>query len=265
MRIFCPTIVLILSILSICAHAAPVNQNLDSRENLPAWIQGEVDNPAFFTKKDRQAYAKKLWGVKLGAKLQVTGSHNFAIYSLTGYGLRFKSSSLIMKVFNAVDNAAIGEAKALRAVGDLVASGTVSALGSKPAIIMKKKAGQPLQETEAYKNAREVVREMMRNQTFTLMCDKMAIVATKKYVLHGDNHPSHSNTLVTLDKNTVKSVELVDYGPPKTYFLTKSVTKAEVCVYCGCEYPSTKRHLWEQEFPYVSPPSSPIKSPKLGM
>ncbi|KAJ4493382.1 hypothetical protein C8R41DRAFT_330234 [Lentinula lateritia] len=228
MRIFCPTIVLILSILSICAHAAPVNQNLDSRENLPAWIQGEVDNPAFFTKKDRQAYAKKLWGVKLGAKLQVTGSHNFAIYSLTGYGLRFKSSSLIMKVFNAVDNAAIGEAKALRAVGDLVASGTVSALGSKPAIIMKKKAGQPLQETEAYKNAREVVREMMRNQTFTLMCDKMAIVATKKYVLHGDNHPSHSNTLVTLDKNTVKSVELVDYGPPKTYFLTKSVTKAEV-------------------------------------
>ncbi|KAF8823761.1 hypothetical protein HHX47_DHR9000129 [Lentinula edodes] len=234
MRIFCPTIVLILSILSICTHAAPVNQNLDSRENLPAWIQGEVDNPAFFTKKDRQAYAKKLWGVKLGAKLQVAGSHNFAIYSLTGYGLRFKSSSLIMKVFNAVDNAAIGEAKALRAVGDLVASGTVSALGSKPAIIMKRKAGQPLQETEAYKNAREIL-------------------------------PRSMFCTVTLDKNTVKSVELVDYGPPKTYFLTKSVTKAEVCVYCGCEYPSTKRHLWEQEFPYVSPPSSPMKSPKLGM
>ncbi|KAJ3891319.1 hypothetical protein GG344DRAFT_77003 [Lentinula edodes] len=247
MRIFCPTIVLILSILSICTHAAPVNQNLDSRENLPAWIQGEVDDPSFLTKKDRQAYAKKLWGVKLGAKLQVTGSHNFAIYSLTGYGLRFKSSSLIMKVFNAVDNAAIGEAKALRAVGDLVASGTVSALGSKPAIIMKKKAGQPLHETEAYKNAREVVRETMRNQTYTLMCEQVAFVATKN-----DNHSS--NILVILDKNTVKSVELVDYGPSATYFLTKSVTKAEVCLYCGCEYPSTKRHLWEQEFPYVSPP-----------
>lgn len=220
MRIFCPTIVLILSILSICAHAAPVNQNLDSRENLVIMFARSVQigftyplysqlgyRAKLITQHSlprkigkltvslkvhfrapsliRQSSAKKLWGVKLGAKLQVTGSHNFAIYSLTGYGLRFKSSSLIMKVFNAVDNAAIGEAKALRAVGDLVASGTVSALGSKPAIIMKKKAGQPLQETEAYKNAREVVREMMRNQTFTLMCDKMAIVATKKYVLHG--------------------------------------------------------------------------------
>ncbi|KAJ3770827.1 hypothetical protein FB446DRAFT_705109 [Lentinula raphanica] len=133
-----------------------------------------------------------------------------------------------MKVFHAVDNAAIGEAKALGAVGDLVASGVVESLGFRPAIIMKKKAGQPLHLTDEYKAARETVREKMRDQTYKLMCQKAANVATKTYVLHDDNHPAHSNVLVTMNGKDVKAVEFVDYGPPRTYFLDRSVTKADV-------------------------------------
>ncbi|KAJ4487805.1 hypothetical protein J3R30DRAFT_851527 [Lentinula aciculospora] len=215
-----------------------------------AWIQGTVDNDSFFTTKDKQAYSKQLRGVRLGQKLSVGGGNNFAIYQLTGYGygLRFRSSNLIMKVLKDVNNAAIGEAKALRAVGDFVASGTVKALDSRPAIIMKKKPGLPLHETNLYKNAREQQRETMRSKTFQLMCDKIVTVATKKYVLHNDNHPA--NVLVTMNNATksVQSVELVDYGAPSTYFISKSVTADE--------------YLWDHGFPYVAPaPPVPKKTP----
>ncbi|KAJ3740504.1 hypothetical protein DFH05DRAFT_1529104 [Lentinula detonsa] len=233
MRIIYTILSSILATFFISAYAAPPrNLNLDQRGALqcPAWIQGEVDNPSFFIKKDKEAFSKQLRNVKLGERLPVGGQNNFAVYSLKGYGygLRFRSSNLIMKVFSGVNNAAIGEAKALDAVGDLVASGTVKALGSKPAIIMRKKPGQPLYETQAYKAAREIVREKMRNQTYGLMCNEISTVATKKYVLHDDNNPA--NILVTMDGNAVKSVALVDYGPPQTYFVSKSVTKADVTV-----------------------------------
>ncbi|KAJ3799510.1 hypothetical protein GGU11DRAFT_776691 [Lentinula aff. detonsa] len=273
MRILYSILSSIIATFFISAYAAPPrNLDLVQRGDLPAWIQGEVDNPSFFIKKDKEAFcesqylmlscsassnrisAKQLRNVKLGERLPVGGQNNFAVYSLKGYGygLRFRSSNLIMKVFNTVNNAAIGEAKALNAVGDLVASGTVKALGSKPAIIMRKKPGQPLYETQAYKAAREIVREKMRNQTYGLMCNEISTVATKTYVLHDDNNPA--NILVTMDGNAVKSVALVDYGPPQTYFVSKSVTKADVSKYCGCEYPSSKRYVWEHEFPYVTPP-----------
>ncbi|KAJ3965799.1 hypothetical protein EV361DRAFT_954662 [Lentinula raphanica] len=245
-----------LAFVSVFADAAAPRKHLDlvQRETLPHWILGEVDNPSFFTDKDRKAFSKTLWNVRLGEKLPVGGKHNYAIYSLKGYGIRFKSNSLIMKVFNAVNNAAIGEAKALGAVGDLVASGIVKSLGSKPAIIMKKKPGQPLHTTNEYKAARETVREKMRDQTYRLMRKEVVNVAAKKYVLHDDNHPALSNVLVTMSGNNVKSVALVDYGPPQTYFLDKSVTKGDVCNFYGdCEKPTTKQYLWEKEFPYVPP------------
>ncbi|KAJ3996607.1 hypothetical protein F5050DRAFT_1758248 [Lentinula boryana] len=250
MRILYSILSSILATFFISAYAAPPrNLDLDQRGDLPTWIQGEVDNPSFFTKKDQQAFSKQLWNVRLGERLPVGGQNNFAVYSLKGYGLRFKSNTLIMKVFNTVNNAAIGEAKALNAVGDLVASGTVKALDSKPAIIMKKKPGQPLHETQAYKAAREIVREKMRSQTYELMCNEISAVATKKYVLHDDNNPA--NILVTMDGNTVKSVAVVDYGPPQTYFVSKSVTKADVLEYCG-KHPSSKQYLWEQELIHAS-------------
>lgn len=88
-----------------------------------------------------------------------------------------------MKVLYFANDAAYGEVKALKAVGDLVDSGMIqhSKLGSKPGpfpvIIMKKKPGEVLYRHAAYMAAKRSMRESMRNETFSFMCDKVAEVA----------------------------------------------------------------------------------------
>lgn len=87
---------------------------------------------------------------------------------------------------------AFGEVKALKDVGDYVAAGLftdpVFGFENAPAIIMKKKPGQVLSTTNAFKaavTARDIDSQtQLKRETLELMCAKVAKLAYYKGVLH---------------------------------------------------------------------------------
>ncbi|KAJ3755707.1 hypothetical protein EV360DRAFT_85661 [Lentinula raphanica] len=119
-------------------------------------------------------------------------------------------TSLIIKSLPAQKHAStLGEIKALEIVGDLVDFGTDPVQG-RPTIIMKRKTGLQLYETEEYKKANYQQKKKLAMDTARLGCMKGAQDAFHKGVWHNDNHMY--NILVTFEKGAVISVELIDYG-----------------------------------------------------
>ncbi|KAJ4486212.1 hypothetical protein J3R30DRAFT_1470421 [Lentinula aciculospora] len=195
------------------------------------WIEASIDSDVFLNEpKDKEAFSSTLAGVELGQRLTPRGKYNAGLYLLRGTYKGHPGSTLILKIMKSTNKAALGEAKALHKVGDLVASGMLSdKLVSRqpvPVIIMLKKPGDVLSATRTYKDANVAVKEQMRKQANMLKCKKVASLATSKQILHLDNH--EANGLVTLSRNTVASVELIDFGVPDTYLVSQNVKEADV-------------------------------------
>lgn len=142
--------------------------------------------------------AADLKGVMIDQKLNVGGINNRALYSLKSYRpgknpfrklwKSLKGQNMIMKVLYFANNASYGEVKALKAVGDFVGSGMLGhptlGLKSFPVIIMREKPGKVLYRHPGYIAAETPTREIMQNETFFFMCDKVADVAVNFKVFH---------------------------------------------------------------------------------
>ncbi|KAJ3750307.1 hypothetical protein DFH05DRAFT_65470 [Lentinula detonsa] len=221
------------SSLLLIAHAAPL---VVPRGLLgTTWIEASISSDVFLNDpKDKELFSTTLTGVKLGQRLTPRGKYNAGLYLLSGTYKGHPGSSLVLKIMKSTDNAALGEAKALREIGDLVASGMLSdKLVSRqpvPVIIMLKKPGDVLSTTKAYKEANVAIKEQMRTQTNKLKCEKVASLAVTKHILHLDNH--EGNGLVTLSGTTVASLELIDFGVPDTFLVGKSVKEVDVLNFC---------------------------------
>ncbi|KAJ3709411.1 hypothetical protein C8R42DRAFT_730120 [Lentinula raphanica] len=201
----------ICSAILLSTHAAPL---VVPRGLLgTTWIEASINSDAFLNDpKDKELFSTMLTGVRAG----------------------HPGNSLIMKVMKSIDKATLGEAKALHEIGDLVASGMLEdRLVSRhpvPVIIMLRKPGDVLSTTKEYKDANVAIKEQMRAQSNKLKCEKVALIAVSKHILHLDNH--EANSLVTLTGNTVSSVELIDFGVPDTYLVSKDVKEPEVLNFC---------------------------------
>ncbi|GAW06127.1 hypothetical protein LENED_008025 [Lentinula edodes] len=233
MQYFRNSIALILCPLLLVAYAAPL---LVPRGLLgTTWIEASISSDVFLNKpEDNEAFSTTLTGVKLGQRLTPRGKYNAGLYLLSGTYKGHPEGSLVLKVMKSTNKAALGEVKALHQVGDLVASGMLRdilvARNPVPVIIMLKKSGDVLSTTKAYQDANVAIRERMRAESNTIKCERVASLAVTRHILHLDNH--EANGLVTLSGNTVTSVELIDYGTPDTYLVSKDTKKADVLDFC---------------------------------
>ncbi|KAJ3824602.1 hypothetical protein F5880DRAFT_359458 [Lentinula raphanica] len=223
----------ICSAILLSTHAAPL---VVPRGLLgTTWIEASINSDAFLNDpKDKELFSTTLTGVRAGQRLNPQGKYNAGLYLLREAYKGHPGNSLIMKVMKSIDKATLGEAKALHEIGDLVASGMLEdRLVSRhpvPVIIMLRKPGDVLSTTKEYKDANVAIKEQMRAQSNKLKCEKVALIAVSKHILHLDNH--EANSLVTLTGNTVSSVELIDFGVPDTYLVSKDVKEPEVLNFC---------------------------------
>ncbi|KAJ3740795.1 hypothetical protein DFH05DRAFT_1462699 [Lentinula detonsa] len=167
------------------------------------------------------------------------GTNNKAVTNLAGPD-RYKGhpkNKLFVKVLfsKAVDT--YDEARALEMMGLLVDTGLVQLKDHKgtltppyPAIIMKKKEGVLLLESQEYQAANEAEQRRMKIETVTLICEQAAKDAVQYKVYHDDNKPE--NAFVTFEKGSVKAVDIFDYGHPDTYEVMKEVDEQKLSELC---------------------------------
>ncbi|KAF9068438.1 hypothetical protein BDP27DRAFT_825411 [Rhodocollybia butyracea] len=177
---------------------------------------------------------------------------------------KYEGETLILKVLAEKNDAAIGEAKALKIAKRLVDSGMLkdpklATSEPKPVIIMKEVSGLPLYKNPGYRASKPHLRDELKKQTFKMMCEKIATIALGTGVLLTDTKPSNVLVNVNAAGNSITSVDMVDFGPPSTYFLKNpKPTKKELLEFCGSEPLSGKYHSWIGQFdelaPHIPPP-----------
>ncbi|KAJ3780530.1 hypothetical protein GGU10DRAFT_337095 [Lentinula aff. detonsa] len=228
-------IILLISGLLTATYAAPLGREelqkirafLDEmREVTNAYISllkgllEKIDDRYKYTQEEMEGLSKSLPLSSndhgLGLQNQTWGQ----VWRMAGPG-KYKGHDkvdLIIKSLPATKPAAavLGEVKALKLIGDLVDFGT-NAQGQ-PTIIMKRKEGVQLYETEAYKKASGQKKGEMAKETARLGCSKSAEDAFHKGVWHNDNH-MYNILVVEVRDESVKSVELVDYGEGSNYLV----------------------------------------------
>ncbi|KIK52942.1 hypothetical protein GYMLUDRAFT_63935 [Collybiopsis luxurians FD-317 M1] len=234
----------------------------------PKWLQSLFSDPKMLTADDKKVFDRELKGLKLGSRLSLTNGARFnqGIWNVKQYtGYNGNANDLIVKILSSypesspedADNLRFGEVKALHCLSDeLVGAGVIedpkvesvglrrrntkfnslrpslqNGKGGKalvPVVIMKKKRGQELPNTDAYK---AVVKPGKKPRFMKLLydvkklaCDAVALVAVEKGVFHGDR--ILPNILVTMTSETPTSVELIDWGI--AYSVSKDVNKQEV-------------------------------------
>ncbi|KIK53751.1 hypothetical protein GYMLUDRAFT_1024980 [Collybiopsis luxurians FD-317 M1] len=228
----------------------------------PPWLQLRFDNPKMLTADDKKVFSSELKGLKLqNAPLQKSGTHNRGIWPVAKYaGYKGSPNDLIVKVMpnytelygftrEKADDINFGEVKALKAVGDFVAAGTiqdpavasgqstVSKLKDKlkkvqssgvPVVIMKKKEGQLFDDIAAYKNAKGEEKMKFEEKATELVCGEIARIALDKHVFHGGRAPN--NYLFTTKGNMPSSVKVVGWGI--AFSVGKDAKMLDVYKYC---------------------------------
>ncbi|KAF5364526.1 hypothetical protein D9757_011325 [Collybiopsis confluens] len=183
--------------------------------NPPTWLLSRFDDPKMLTDADKKVFESKLKGLQLGLRMRFTADaqNNGGLWNVKSYkGYSGSPGDLLLKVI-APHNSGYGEVKALKQVGDFVASGlikdpglvsTLDKLRSKSnlrAVIMKKKDGQTLLDLNLL-----VLGEPVK----ILACNAAANIAVGKHALHGDLNVG--NVLVKIAHGESTVVNLVDWG-----------------------------------------------------
>ncbi|KAJ3712113.1 hypothetical protein DFJ43DRAFT_80352 [Lentinula guzmanii] len=232
-------VILILLGLCLMAYAAPtrsfgLRSHTNRRSIRGRWMRMIMEA---VTKEDEQAFSSYLSDIVIGERLPKSGTNSIAAYEVKGTYKGHDGDNLVIKILPGNSTYTWGEAKALRAIGDLVDSGTIMYaephwLSSRylPAVVIKKMPGKILEHIPAYMHADPKQKESFRREIAQQMCQKVAAVADNTRVIHKGNHKR--NVLITLkDDQTltgISSVELVDYGWPGTFFADENVNQADV-------------------------------------
>ncbi|KAH7873598.1 uncharacterized protein C8R40DRAFT_1070815 [Lentinula edodes] len=202
---------------------------------------------------DNNVFDKTLEGITFGQKIK-RGLNNDGIWeiSVTSEGpqphwLQGRPKHKLLAKFSKQEGPPglpFGEVKALRMMGLLVAAGKIPYPHSdgtpllRPAIIMEKKEGVALRDTNLFKFAPFEEQGPMMNHVLELMCRQVAQDAVDHKVYHLDN--ALTNGLIPVNQvpgkpkdfsESVKAVEIVDYG--NAYMVMKETSYDELKVYLG--------------------------------
>ncbi|KAJ3980930.1 hypothetical protein F5890DRAFT_1620517 [Lentinula detonsa] len=176
--------------------------------------------------------------IVLGPAIE-SGTNNKAVTNLAGPDdyKGHPKNKLFVKVLSFKGIKAYDEARALEMMGLLVDTGLVQVKDREgtstypyPAIIMKKKEGVLLRESQEYQAANKAEQIRMKIETVTLLCEQAAKDAVQYKVYHDDN--KFENVFVTFEKGSVKAVDIVDYGHPDTYEVMKEVDEQKLSELC---------------------------------
>ncbi|KAF5364528.1 hypothetical protein D9757_011327 [Collybiopsis confluens] len=208
---------------------------LGRRANLdpPTWLLSKFHDPKMLTDADTKVFDSELKYLELGSPMKFTASakHNGGIWNVKSYkGYSGPPGDLLLKVI-APHNLGYGEVKALKQVGDFVASGYIKDLGPSTSdgmksrsVIMKKKEGRTLTDLGLPASQYMPVARSVK----ALACNAAAEIAVTKEVLHGDL--TLGNILIKMVQQKPNSVNLIDWG--KGNWVSKEVKKDDVVKYC---------------------------------
>jgi len=224
---------------------------------MPSWAPQALTNMKFSTQQKAVFSGTTLTHhIALDKPLSNTGIENEGIFTISGTyknpsGHSFTSDQVIVKVLSADNAAGWAEVFALDKQGDLVASGMLEdpkieqgqkAKGAKrvrrstkpwPVILMKRKLGTPLLQSQEYaaaEHAKGTAVIIMENKVLSMKCEAVAELAVTKHLYHADNNDG--NFLVVFKNGQPVSGSLVDYGGDHLYTTIDKVDKEVVRAYC---------------------------------
>ncbi|KAJ3782474.1 hypothetical protein GGU10DRAFT_389838 [Lentinula aff. detonsa] len=243
---------------------------------LPKWVTAPY--PRSLKAVDMEVFNTILQGITLAKKHSAMGNNNAGVYSVASFDPSFAQlfppsisaqnidpSRLLVKVLKHIDDDMVAEVKALKTVGQFVASGLLklptarsNELGKmkrgirdgkvrrdavnyslsdddsfelKPVIVMLKMPGKPLTHTPEFISEKnlETKRQMM-SDTLTMMCDRVGKLALEHRFVHRDN--IIGNILVINEGSKIVDVNIIDWGGKYLSSIKDDVTWDDLMGWC---------------------------------
>ncbi|KAF9064809.1 hypothetical protein BDP27DRAFT_1366928 [Rhodocollybia butyracea] len=216
-----------LSIFIPASYAAPIPHSL-SHEQTDAWIGDDYGSDSNLNTNDKQAFVQTLEGVELGGRLSGNGGgYNAGIYVLSKDYKGHEASQVIAKCMQTpIDVKAWGEVKALKTVGYFIDSGLLLKDNARiPVILMKRIPGVVPPLTRRWKSEKE--RAKLLEEIKPKVKAEIVGWAVRNKMLLTDFHPGNIHVDLT-EEDTVKSVNVLDFGYPGVYVVKPTVKEDEV-------------------------------------
>ncbi|KAJ3820028.1 hypothetical protein F5880DRAFT_1615933 [Lentinula raphanica] len=248
---------------------------------LPNWVTAPY--PRSLKPEDfKDVFSTPLQGLTLAQKHSAMGNNNAGVYSVASFDPSFAQlfppsiaaqnidpSRLLVKVLKAIDDDMIAEVKALKIVGQFVASGLMklpvarsNELGKvkrglkgghtrrdaasgkndgvdsvedgfelKPVIVMLKMPGKPLTLVPEFVSETDLeTKRQMMNDTLSLMCDRVGELALEHRFVHRDN--IIGNILVINEGTQIVDVNVIDWGGKFLSSISDDVTWDDLMGWC---------------------------------
>ncbi|KAF5352245.1 hypothetical protein D9757_012505 [Collybiopsis confluens] len=260
--------------------------------NLPTWVTAPYPNS--LRDEDRNVFNTTLQGIMLAKKHSSMGNNNAGVYSVASFDSSFARSfppsiasqnigpkRLLVKVLKNVDDDMVAEVKALKSVGQFVASGMMKfpayksnevrrmskggAIGNtlrrvtpddigdrvqdnklelKPVIVMLKMEGLPLTSLPEYVLEKDpTIKRRMMTDTLKMMCDRVGRLALTHRFVHRDN--IIGNVLVISNGTEVVDVNIIDWGGKYLSSIREDVTWEDLMGWCHRRWAV---YVWEAEY-----------------
>jgi len=234
---------------------------------LPEWVIAPY--PLSLKDEDRvNVFETMIEGITLASKHSPLGNNNAGIYSIASFTPSFAQeyfprniaslnpdpSRLLVKVLKDVDDDVIAEVKALKIVGQFVASGRMrvqmeddeSMYEIKPMIVMLKMPGQALTSTPGFIAAKDMeTKRQMMSDSLMMMCDKVGEMALEYGFVHRDN--IIPNVMVIADGTTIIDVNIIDWGGKYLSSIRDDVTWDDLMAWCHRRWAVP---VWERGYIY---------------
>ncbi|KAJ3765899.1 hypothetical protein FB446DRAFT_759314 [Lentinula raphanica] len=248
---------------------------------LPNWVTAPY--PRSLKPEDfKDVFSTPLQGLTLAQKHSAMGNNNAGVYSVGSFDPSFAQlfppsiaaqnidpSRLLVKVLKAIDDDMIAEVKALKIVGQFVASGLMklpvarsNELGKvkrglkgghtrrdaasgkndgidsvedgfelKPVIVMLKMPGKPLTLVPEFVSETDLeTKRQMMSDTLSLMCDRVGELALQHRFVHRDN--IIGNILVINEGTQIVDVNVIDWGGKFLSSISDDVTWDDLMGWC---------------------------------
>ncbi|KIK57991.1 hypothetical protein GYMLUDRAFT_246369 [Collybiopsis luxurians FD-317 M1] len=247
---------------------------------LPAWVTAPY--PKSLREEDRDAFNTTLQGITLARKHSSMGNNNAGVYAVASFDSSFAKafpssiaaqgidpSRLLVKVLKDIDDDMIAEVKALKIVGQFVASGMLRVPATKsneakkkrragntiqssdknkdnqfelkPVIVMLKMAGVPLTSVPAYVAEKDsTTKRRMMADTLNIMCDRVGKLALDHRFVHRDN--IIGNVLVISNGTEIVDVNIIDWGGKYLSSIQDDVTWDDLMGWCHKRWAV---YIWE--------------------
>ncbi|KIK65165.1 hypothetical protein GYMLUDRAFT_56596 [Collybiopsis luxurians FD-317 M1] len=224
--------------ITICRAApASIFQRTDSDDEFSkAALLKEFDRPwilDLYGDTNLNANDKKVFGVSVGSTLPdaATGRGNIGIATLKADYKGHKGSEVVAKALPSLDQDAYSEVKALKLLtpNDFINSGMLSGWPRStpsPVILMKKVPGKIIDQIPQYSHMNDDQKDSVLVHLQKMVCGQVVKWAVQHRALVADMNPG--NVLVIMEGTTIKSMQMIDFGSPGLFTISKTVKEQEI-------------------------------------